>query len=255
VGVSREVVGLGRDLRRVSTGVWRRVTKPKAVDLDGVTIPMDVGAMNAAARYGVCFGDYEREERALLAETVEPGDVVLELGTGLGVISTLAAQLVGPTGSVHSFEANPRLEDDIRRVYAANGVAPDFHAYPLGAEERDLELFVSSNFFSSSTVDHGQEATKVVVHQRPIAEVVERLRPTYLIMDVEGAEVELVPAVDMSSIRKVLLEVHPHKVGPGPVSEVVASLLDRGLCLDTRRSARDVLYFFRPPADGWDSTG
>jgi hypothetical protein len=44
-------------------------------------------------------------------------------------------------------------------------------------------------------------------------------------------------------------------VGPGPVSEVVASLLARGLCLDTRRSARDVLYFFRPDADGWDSTG
>ncbi|GGB41463.1 hypothetical protein GCM10011505_23630 [Tistrella bauzanensis] len=225
--------------------VWRRISRPATIRLDRMVVPMNVMAMTADARHGFWLGEYEREERSLLAATLQPDDVVLELGTGLGVISTLAALILGSGKNVHSYEANPKLEADIRRVYEANGVKPNFHPFPLGLSECDITFYVSPNFFSSTTVDHGQSAEKVTVRQQPISDVLTHLRPSYLIMDIEGGEVDLVPAMDLSSIDRILIEVHPHKAGPAPVSAMIASILGRGFCLDTRRSSRDVLFFFR----------
>ena len=243
-----ELKRLASIIQRDALYIWRRITRPATIRLDRMIVPMDVTAMTPDARHGFWLGEYEREERALLAATLRPDDVVLELGTGLGIISTLAALILGSGERVHTYEANPKLEPDIRRVYETNGVKPDFHPFPLGLGECDITFHVSPNFFSSTTVDHGQSAEKVTVRQRPIADVLTRLRPSYLIMDIEGGEVDLIPSMDLSSVDRILIEVHPHKTGPVTVSAMIASVLARGFCLDTRRSSKDVLFFFRAAA-------
>jgi cyclopropane fatty-acyl-phospholipid synthase-like methyltransferase len=64
---------------------------------------------------------YNPSTHRLLAEAgVEPGMKVLDVGSGAGDVALLAADLVGPTGTVIGVEANPVLLDTAQeRVHAA----------------------------------------------------------------------------------------------------------------------------------------
>lgn len=62
-------------------------------------------------------GGYEPATWAAIQAILRPGDKVADVGAHVGVISCLMAGLVGPTGSVHSFEPHPdnylRLDENV----------------------------------------------------------------------------------------------------------------------------------------------
>ncbi len=68
------------------------------------------------------LGDHARTERYLAAirQVVQPGDIVVEIGTGTGVLSVAAAQ--AGAARVYAIEATA-IGDLARRVFARNGVA------------------------------------------------------------------------------------------------------------------------------------
>jgi len=55
---------------------------------------------------------------------VNPGMTVIEIGANVGYYTTLFGQLVGPTGCVHAFEANPEVFDLLTQNLAINGLIP-----------------------------------------------------------------------------------------------------------------------------------
>ena len=63
------------------------------------------------------LGHYERNITDLVFRTIKPGDTFLDIGANVGYYSILAGHLVGPTGSVHSFQPIPSifsaLEDNV----------------------------------------------------------------------------------------------------------------------------------------------
>jgi ubiquinone/menaquinone biosynthesis C-methylase UbiE len=59
----------------------------------------------------------------LRAAGIGPGMRVLDLGTGLGHVSLLLAELVGPAGEVVAIDQDPRMLDHAERRRAAAGVA------------------------------------------------------------------------------------------------------------------------------------
>ena len=64
---------------------------------------------------------YEGEEIAGALSVVRPGDRVLELGAGLGLVGAVTAKNADPE-AVLSFEANPELIPHTRALYRANGL-------------------------------------------------------------------------------------------------------------------------------------
>ncbi len=64
---------------------------------------------------------YEGGECAALRRILRPGDRVLELGAGVGLLSTVAGLIEG-IGSVTTIEANPDLIPLIRETHRLNGV-------------------------------------------------------------------------------------------------------------------------------------
>ncbi|ANY05578.1 methyltransferase domain-containing protein [Pseudonocardia sp. HH130630-07] len=60
----------------------------------------------------------------LLALDTQPGDRVLEIGTGTGWNAALLAHRVGPGGHVTTIEVDPALADGARRALTAAGYAP-----------------------------------------------------------------------------------------------------------------------------------
>ena len=70
-------------------------------------------------------GNYEPEICSLFRSVLRPGMNVLDLGANIGVLTLLAAHLVGPSGTVIAVEPNPRnvrLLEASRRANAFNNV-------------------------------------------------------------------------------------------------------------------------------------
>ena len=100
--------------------------RQNCVECHGVTIPLDTPlarrVITPAILTAILSGRYEANEARFLPEIVEPGDRVLEIGAGIGVISTLLARLP-EVAHIVAVEANPRLIPMIREVHALNGVS------------------------------------------------------------------------------------------------------------------------------------
>jgi FkbM family methyltransferase len=53
-------------------------------------------------------------------ERLHPGDTVLDCGANIGIFTTMMAERVGPKGQVHSFEPDPVICEDLKRVLHVN---------------------------------------------------------------------------------------------------------------------------------------
>lgn len=72
----------------------------------------------------IAHGEWEPWAREVVLSLIGPGDHVLEVGGHVGYYTLGMAHKVGPSGSVTTFEANPRLADLARRSVRFNGYAP-----------------------------------------------------------------------------------------------------------------------------------
>jgi FkbM family methyltransferase len=194
-------------------------------------------------RRRILAGRYERGESRAVLLHLEPDDVVLELGGGLGYLAALCALRVG-SERVSTYEANPELLPLLERTLAANGVSPRVEHAVVGLAEGTSTFFVEHHFDSSSVIRRSVEGRPVAVPQVDIRRVIEEVRPTFLIMDVEGAELDLVPAIPWGGIRKLLLEVHPALVGEVAVRRIL-DVLDGAGFVEQRWSSTTRKKLFR----------
>ena len=65
--------------------------------------------------------------------------------------------------------------------------------------------------------------------------VIAEWRPAVLVMDVEGAEVDILPASRLDGLRALILELHPHVVSEAALGRMRAHLAALGF-----REARTV---------------
>jgi FkbM family methyltransferase len=228
---------------------YRKVVRPRRITNGGVTI--DLGPI-ARTRYArAIYRDvHEGAEREIVGRHLRADDVVLELGAGLGVVTILCAQRVG-SERVHTFEANPQLEPLLRRNFALNGVSPRLTMQMVCLDAGPQEFHVSERFVVSSrhaaaTGGAGETATATSVPSASLPEVLHRLRPTFLVADIEGGELDLADErVDLSSVQRICVEVHPHITGDEGVSRLIEALLGKGFSLRLGQSRGCVLLFER----------
>lgn len=225
---------------------FRKLLRPRVITNGGVRL--DLGEI-AGTRYARSFyrDSHERDEREIVGRNLEPEDVVLELGAGVGLVTILCSQRIG-SERVHTFEANRELEPALRRNFELNGVSPALHLRMVSLAAGPQEFFVADRFVLSSrhAAGAGASSRRHEVEAVSWADVLRTIRPTFLIVDIEGGELDLADAeVDLSGVRKVCLEVHPHLIGDDGVSRVVTSLVSRGFSLCVRESRGSVLYFER----------
>jgi len=210
------------------------------IEIGGVKVPVK-REFSTKVLSELYFADYEAAEVRMVSETIKKDDVVLEFGGGLGLVSTLCAQWIG-SERVSCYEANPAMIGVIKDTYRANGVAPSLTQGLLGTTDGVAELFVGEHFSSASSVSSPVGARKVAVPSFAINPVIHRLRPTFLIIDIEGGERDLVPAIDFSGIRSLILELHPGRIGIDGMSRVRHCLTLAGFSVDMRLSEEKILF-------------
>ena len=211
----------------------------------GMKFPKDPNIIKGSIRRSLRRETYEEKETNAVLRTVREGDRVIELGAGVGYMSTLVATKRN-VESVHAFEANPNLVPYIRRVHAANGLTNAHVTHGiLGLRKGHTNFYVREDILSSSmSVLEGEidpPATKVEVLNAK--QVFKELKPTVLICDIEGAEVDLLPQRDLAQLRAAIIETHPQWIGPEGITKVFRAFMDAGLTYYHRGSINKVVTF------------
>ncbi len=211
----------------------------------GMRFPKDPQIIQGRVRKLLRTNGYEAKETEAALRVVKEGDVVLELGGGIGYMSTLVATKRA-IKSVHSFEANPQLIPYIRKVHAANGVT-NAHVTNaiLGPRKGSVDFYVRDPMLGSSmdVLEGEVDPPSIKVDVLNAKPVIADIKPTVLICDIEGAEVDLIPKLDLSGIRAAILETHPQWIGPTGINTIFKAFMDAGLAYYHRGSHGKVLCF------------
>lgn len=212
--------------RGLKLGLHRLLGR-KTTRLDGLTVTCDPALIPRSVVTALVKGIYEAPERRLVVDAIRPGDKVVEIGTGVGVVSLLCNRLAGP-GNVLSFEANAALEPAIRANFALNGLEPRLRLKAVTVDGAPVSFYRNDNIVSSSIYDRGLQAEKVLVQSEAINRVLEAEAATVLVIDVEGAELALLACDGVQHLREIIVETHPHIVGEAETAAMVAGLVAWG---------------------------
>ena len=182
-------------IRRELWRVWLSM-KIKTIRLLGLNItmryadlviPMNRDGISAEIVMGIAMNVYERPEIDGLRRALRPGDRIIELGAGLGVVTALAARAVGPTGRILAYEANATLLRDTREFLMRHGLTTvelrNAVLVPEAAPGETRDFHVARVFAVSSLVPHaGSSRHKTVsVPAEDANDVLASFRPDVLI--------------------------------------------------------------------------
>lgn len=82
-------------------------------------------------------GLFEKEECRFVTGFLKTGMVFLDIGANLGQYTLLAAQRVGPTGRVHSFEPSVRMYSELRYNVALNNLSDNCFLNQVAVSEKE----------------------------------------------------------------------------------------------------------------------
>ncbi len=208
---------------------YHQLVNSKTVRLDGILVDARAEVVGDDVRQEIIRGNYEFAERKLLEQVLRPTDRVVELGAGIGAIGLLASRLIGPE-NVASFEANPALEPVIRGNYDLNNLHPNLIMNAVTLDGGKVSFYVTKSLLSSSLHERG-EKTEVEVASVAIGEVLRIHNPTILVLDIEGAEADLLPNTNLDGVRALLIELHPNVVGEPAIEALQESLRAKGFSM------------------------
>jgi FkbM family methyltransferase len=212
------------------------------VEIEEVRIQADQ-RISKWVRQALRHGDYESLEIRLLREKLTENDVVMEVGAGIGFISTYCAKQIG-SERIFTYEANPQMEQHIRDVYRINGISPTLEICLIGEKDGEQTFYIDENFVASSAVQNNRNAKGIMVPVRSFNREVERLKPTLLILDVEGYEYEFCQYATFGGIQKILIELHERILGRDKSEAVKAHLTGAGFTVTEEISSEEAAVLF-----------
>lgn len=214
--------------------LWRRLRNLDTLRIRGVLIGTGKADTPHSVRNALFKGVYEEHECDIVERIVRPGDRVLEIGAGIGLISLLATRLAGE-GQVLSCEANPALEPLIRANYALNGWEPNLRMGAVAASTGKVSFHQNDNLLSSSRIDRKLAGKEITVEGNAINDLIAAHEPNIIIMDVEGSETELLAGADLSGVHSIIVEMHPHIVGQEEIDKLLEKLGRDGFAVEDQK--------------------
>lgn len=206
------------------------VSYSEIITSNGVKIPFDPDIITPKIERPMRNNRYEGGECKALREHLQVGDRVLELGAGIGLLSTVAALQEG-VETVTSIEANPDLIPHIRETHRLNDVTNiDLrNGVVSDADDETMKFYLRADFWASSMEPDSRRYKSVVdVPNLRMHDLLAELRPTVIVCDIEGAELGLFEDQDLSSVRVMILELHPKVYGPEGLARIMSGLAAQG---------------------------
>ncbi len=178
----------------------------------GVTLPFD-GPSDAALiipaiRSEIRSGAYSADLVRLLPEAVVPGDRVLVIGAGLGVVSTTVA-CNEAVDRVIAVEANTALIPYLNRVHALNGVSEVETINTVLAEGKNgrIPFFARRDLRTSSLLPHDRSWHQVMmVPFMDLNLILTEERINLVVCDIPVASAQLLAQAELGQVDRILLD-------------------------------------------------
>ena len=158
-------------------------------------------------------GKYEQAEQELIAKHLNPQIPVLELGGSIGVVSAYIGFILEPTTIHIIVEANPKLIPTLERNTSAraNGKFTQIINAAVSTQTQEIQFLVTDDFLGNR-ISNDQQSESVSVQTINLSRLSEGLKRYSLIMDIEGAEFDILrnDAAALSGCELAIVEVHPH---------------------------------------------
>lgn len=222
-----------------------RLIETGEVEIMGFTLALPPEVVAKEVALALLGNVYETAERGAVVADLRADDRVLELGTGIGVIAMTLTR-ARPGLPVVTVEANPALLPVIARNFARNGCNAHLEAGLAALEPGEARFNLSRNFAASSTRDPGGETEALTLRKIDVNALIAEHRPTILVCDIEGAEIEILQGIALDGLRRLVVEFHPTLCSAREISATIAHLLAAGFAYDLAQSRGQVLVFDRP---------
>ena len=219
VNVSRQVDGIKvrfddfsthlNAIETVASAILSRQHVPLADEFDAVHTPkgwMVVPREEFRSLVHLADGSAYHEPGTLhVIETLlKPGDVVIDVGAHIGLITTPMARKVGPEGRVLSLEPFPRSAEALRRSVALNGVADQVSLHVNAAAEtaKTAQLFTGATGMMASLYPDEPSQPSITVETVRLDDLVAPGGRVDLVkIDAEGAELAV-----LRGMRRIIAE-------------------------------------------------
>jgi FkbM family methyltransferase len=178
----------------------------------------------------ILLDEYEKEELSILEKHLEPNDVVIELGAGIGFLANYYCRAA--VGKHIAIEASPDLcqiiaqnTGQFQNLTILNGVASknsgehSFHIY---------QDYWASSLYPVHLDNPALQLVKTVsVPAIDLDQLIIEQQATCLICDIEGGEKELFEQFELN-VPKIILELHWQILGHEQSLKILNRLVKRG---------------------------
>ena len=174
------------------------------------------------------YGGYEKQEQQFIEKYLQSEDTVLELGGNIGVISNEINRKLKNKGNHVVLEPNPRMIKFLRKNKNLNSAGYKI-VEGIISSKKLVNFYISKNILSSSSRIISEEKINPELFLIKDLEKKYSLKFNVLVMDIEGAEIELIEEFDLSLIEKLIIEFHPGKTKESEIKSCKLLLLSYGL--------------------------
>ncbi len=207
--------------RRVLSAVTYQTRKrlghpPSAVSLgDGLEV---LYSDSSCVSNLVYFGRYfEYDEIHFVERLLRPGDVVVDGGANIGLITLIASSLVGERGTVHAIEPAPRTLANLRANLAHNNITNTIvHEVCLSDAEGEVAFMTDWDVSNAVAVADLANEKSTPVRSARLDDLVGDAPIILTKLDLEGSEMlALSGAMSLLSsgtIRVILMEAYDHQL-------------------------------------------
>lgn len=220
----------------------------------GVKLMVPEFILTPTIKKAIESGRYEALEARQIPRFMKHGDRLLELGGGIGFISSLSS-LVANLESIVVVEANPELIQTIKINHRLNNVTSDvINAVAFSDGELNssgitpgdtVPFYIAPNFWGSS-LQPIQNATEIKdITVVGLSDLISRYQPSVIVCDIEGGEYNLFDGVNLDCVRLVFLEVHKLSIGLIGINKVFRAMEGSGLYYDPDFSVGATVAFSR----------
>lgn len=220
------------------------------LETHGVKIPLNPDVITTKIERAIRKDRYELDEVSGTPKFLEKDDRVIELGAGIGFISSFLGVNLG-VENVLCVEADPSLCAFIQNVHELNGLSAaqvrNCVALNDAGSEGPVSFYVREQFWSSS-LDGGEPFEKAIeVPGVRLSKLIRDFNANTLIVDIEGGERDLFAPADLSGIDKIFLEIHTRKIKKIGIKQCFDALSQSGFCYDQQVSRGGSVLFRRIP--------
>lgn len=186
------------------------------------------------SKHLVNHGYYEHDQTEVLRDNLMKGDVALDLGAHIGHHTLTMRDCVGEEGAVYAVEANPRNAALISETIAENGFENVSVVNKAVTDSSGTtELHVTHENTGAASLIESEGATEAVevdtCRLNQLLDELDDLSVNFVKMDVQGAEREILPQLDLGSIDGMLVEIHSGEfLTPGQTREIYSGLAETG---------------------------